>query len=156
MQEYLKNLNPVQLEAVTTTEGPLLVVAGAGSGKTRVLTTRVAHILACRLAAPYNILAVTFTNKAAWEMKDRIGNLLGGDVGSLNIATFHSFCAMLLRRNASAVGYPSNFSIFDVKDQQRCMKEAVKSCQVDVTNFTPARNALRMSLFSGSIFGGIR
>jgi len=137
MQEYLKSLNPVQYEAVTTTEGPLLVVAGAGSGKTRVLTTRVAYILGQRLAESYNILAVTFTNKAAREMKERIAHLLGADIKSLIVSTFHSFCAMLLRRESQAIGYPSNFTIFDEDDSVSLIKTCVDQLGLSRSQFTP-------------------
>ncbi len=137
MQKFLENLNSVQYEAVTTTEGPLLVVAGAGSGKTRVLTSRVAYILLQRLANPYNILAVTFTNKAAREMKERVISLLGSDIQSLTISTFHSFCAMLLRREAEAIGYPSNFTIFDEDDAQSLIKFCLEELNLSKTQFTP-------------------
>ncbi len=135
-QEYLNNLNPVQLEAVTTTEGPLLIVAGAGSGKTRVLTSRVAYILDCRLASPYNILAVTFTNKASREMKERIDSLLGGNVEGLSVSTFHSFCAMLLRREAHAIGYPANFAIYDEDDAKSLIKNCIDELGLSRTQFT--------------------
>jgi len=137
IERLLENLNPAQHEAVITTGGPLLVVAGAGSGKTRVLTTRVAYILAERLAAPYNILAVTFTNKAAREMKSRIIGLLGYEIQSLTVATFHSFCARLLRQEAEAIGYPSNFTIFDEDDAKVLIKNCLDELGLSRTQFTP-------------------
>jgi len=137
LQSLLENLNPVQREAVTTTEGPLLVVAGAGSGKTRVLTSRVAYILMERLARPSNILAVTFTNKAAREMRERVMTLLGTEIHALTISTFHSFCAMLLRREAEAIGYPRNFTIFDEDDAQALIKHCLEELDLSKTQFTP-------------------
>ncbi len=137
MQSLLENLNPVQREAVTATEGPLLVVAGAGSGKTRVLTSRVAYILMERLARPSNILAVTFTNKAAREMRERVVTLLGTEIHALTISTFHSFCAMLLRREAEAIGYPRNFTIFDEDDAQALIKHCLEELDLSKTQFTP-------------------
>ncbi|MBN2225730.1 MAG: UvrD-helicase domain-containing protein [candidate division Zixibacteria bacterium] len=137
MKHILENLNPVQHEAVTTTEGPLLVVAGAGSGKTRVLTSRVAYILFQRLAAPHNILAVTFTNKAANEMKERIAAILGQSLVSLNVSTFHSFCARLLRKECQAIGFPSNFVIFDEEDAKALLKACLKELDLSPTQFSP-------------------
>ncbi|MCP4706559.1 MAG: UvrD-helicase domain-containing protein, partial [candidate division Zixibacteria bacterium] len=135
-QEYLDNLNPKQKEAVMTTDGPLLIIAGAGSGKTRVLTSRVAHILNCGLAEPYNIMAVTFTNKAAREMKERIENLLEGNTYGLTVSTFHSFCAMLLRREATAIGYPTNFVIYDEDDAKSLVKNCIDQLGLSRTQFT--------------------
>ncbi|MEE8576908.1 MAG: UvrD-helicase domain-containing protein, partial [candidate division Zixibacteria bacterium] len=109
----LKDLNDVQRDAVETIDGPLLVVAGAGSGKTRVLTRRLAYVLASGRATPYELLAVTFTNKAAGEMKARVAELVGDSVVEMNVSTFHSFCARLLRRSAEALGYGKNFTICD-------------------------------------------
>jgi len=137
LQSLLDNLNPVQLEAVTTTEGPLLVVAGAGSGKTRVLTSRVAYIMMECLARPSNILAVTFTNKAAREMRERVMTLLGTEIHALTISTFHSFCAMLLRREAEAIGYPRNFTIFDEDDAQSLIRHCLEELDLSKTQFTP-------------------
>ncbi|MCH7877836.1 MAG: UvrD-helicase domain-containing protein [candidate division Zixibacteria bacterium] len=125
MNRLLENLNPAQLEAVTTTEGPLLIVAGAGSGKTRALTTRVAYLLEQRLAEPHEIIAVTFTNKAAREMRERVRSMLGVDLNTLTISTFHSFCARLLRIEAEAIGYPRNFVIYDSDDSKQLMKRCV-------------------------------
>ncbi|HEY1961987.1 MAG TPA: UvrD-helicase domain-containing protein, partial [Rhizomicrobium sp.] len=114
---YLKGLNPEQREAVLTIDGPVLVLAGAGTGKTRVLTTRLAHILATRRAWPGQILAVTFTNKAAREMKERIGALIGGVVEGMQwLGTFHSIGARMLRRHAELAGLKSNFTILDADD----------------------------------------
>ena len=122
----LKDLNEAQHEAFTTTEGPLLVIAGAGSGKTRVLTRRLAHILYQRLARPYEILAVTFTNKAAGEMKERVAELLGGEIPALQVSTFHSFCAKLLRYEAAHIGFDSHYTIFDDMDSVALVKNCIK------------------------------
>ncbi|MFH2036302.1 MAG: UvrD-helicase domain-containing protein [Candidatus Zixiibacteriota bacterium] len=145
MKHILDNLNPVQYEAVTTTSGPLLVIAGAGSGKTRVLTSRVAHILFERLAAPENILAVTFTNKAAKEMKDRISKLLGQNIYSLSVSTFHSFCARFLRTEANELGYPANFTIFDEDDAQSLIKNCLDILDLSRTQFPPPATRRKIS-----------
>ena len=137
MDHILNNLNPVQREAVTTTEGPLLVIAGAGSGKTRVLTSRVAYILFKRLAEPINVMAVTFTNKAANEMKERIDSHLGTHIYDLTVSTFHSFCARLLRREASEIGYPPNFTIFDEDDAVALIKNCLDQLDISRNQFPP-------------------
>ena len=121
---YLDALNPEQREAVETLDGPLLVLAGAGTGKTRVLTTRIAHILNSKKAWPSEILSVTFTNKAAREMKERIGHLVGAGVEGMPwLGTFHSIGARILRRHAELVDLKSDFTILDSDDQIRLMKE---------------------------------
>jgi DNA helicase-2/ATP-dependent DNA helicase PcrA len=121
---YLKTLNTEQRAAVLTLEGPLLVLAGAGTGKTRVLTTRLAHILATGKAWPGQILAVTFTNKAAREMKDRIAELIGGVVEGMTwLGTFHSIGVKILRRHAELVGLKPAFTILDTDDQIRLIKQ---------------------------------
>ena len=113
MSELLNGLNEQQKQAVLTTEGPLLVLAGAGSGKTTVLTRRVAYILEQNLAKPWQILAITFTNKAAAEMKERIASLVPDSSDDMWIRTFHSCCVRILRRDISAIGYKSEFTIYD-------------------------------------------
>ncbi len=138
MEYILNDLNPVQKEAVTTTEGPLLIIAGAGSGKTRVLTRRVAYILGQRLAAPQNLLAVTFTNKAAGAMKERINALLGQNIFALTVATFHSFCARLLRQEAEVIGYSKNYVIFDEDDALAMVRNCVDQVGMSRQQFTPA------------------
>jgi DNA helicase-2/ATP-dependent DNA helicase PcrA len=136
---YLKGLNPEQRAAVETLDGPLLVLAGAGTGKTRVLTTRLAHILATRRAWPSQILAVTFTNKAAREMKERIGALIGGVVEGMTwLGTFHSIGVKMLRRHAELVGLTSNFSILDTDDQVRLLKQLLAAANIDEKRW-PAR-----------------
>ncbi|HPU15622.1 MAG TPA: ATP-dependent helicase, partial [Polymorphobacter sp.] len=116
---YLSGLNAPQRQAVLTTDGPVLILAGAGTGKTRALTTRLAHILHSRLAWPSEILCVTFTNKAAREMQHRMAALLGGSVEGLPfLGTFHAVAARMLRRHAELVGLDSNFTILDTDDQQ--------------------------------------
>src|SRR5690349_15283210 len=141
---YLKGLNPEQREAVLSIDGPVLVLAGAGTGKTRVLTTRLAHILATRRAWPGQILAVTFTNKAAREMKERIGALIGGVVEGMQwLGTFHSIGARMLRRHAELVGLKSNFTILDADDQLRLMKQLVEAAGIDEKRW-PARNLAAM------------
>ena len=125
---YLDGLNPEQRDAVESLDGPLLVLAGAGTGKTRVLTTRIGHLLASRRAAPWQILAVTFTNKAAREMKDRIGALIGGSVEGMQwLGTFHSIGVKILRRHAELVGLKSNFTILDTDDQIRLLKQLIQA-----------------------------
>jgi len=142
--DYLKGLNPEQRLAVETLDGPVLVLAGAGTGKTRVLTTRLAHILATRRAWPGQILAVTFTNKAAREMKERIGALIGGVVeGMAWLGTFHSIGARMLRRHAELAGLKSNFTILDADDQLRLMKQLIEAEGIDEKRW-PARTLAAM------------
>jgi ATP-dependent DNA helicase UvrD/PcrA len=136
-EHYLADLNPSQREAVLTTEGPLLVVAGAGSGKTRVLTYRVAHLINAVGAKPNEILAITFTNKAAGEMRERLQNLLGQSGRGLWILTFHSACGRILRREAQRLGYRSNFTIYDQADQIRLVKQCLEELERDPKRFTP-------------------
>ncbi|KAA3635986.1 MAG: ATP-dependent DNA helicase PcrA, partial [Calditrichaeota bacterium] len=145
MSRLLENLNDAQYEAVSTTDGPLLVIAGAGSGKTRVLTRRVANILFERKAEPYQVLAVTFTNKAAQEMKERVNELLGVDIPALNVSTFHSFCARFLRREAEHIGYDSNYTIFDAKDAETLVKNCIKELGLSNTQFTPKAQMRKIS-----------
>jgi DNA helicase-2/ATP-dependent DNA helicase PcrA len=136
-ETYLADLNPAQREAVVTTEGPLLVIAGAGSGKTRVLTYRVAHLLATCGVKPNEILAITFTNKAAAEMRERLERLLGGVARAIWILTFHSACGRILRAEAPRLGYKSNFTIYDQADQLRLTKACIEELERDPKRFTP-------------------
>ena len=119
VSQLLEGLNPVQREAVAHTEGPLLVVAGAGSGKTRVLTHRIAHLIETEGISPFEILAITFTNKAADEMKHRVGALVGPVAEKMWVSTFHSACVRILRRDGDRLGYPSSFTIYDQADAER-------------------------------------
>ncbi len=136
--DYLKNLNSAQKEAVINTEGPILVVAGAGSGKTKVLTSRVAHIIKNKKAFPNQILSVTFTNKAAKEMQNRISKILNSKATGLTwLGTFHSICAKLLRKHAKAAGLNSNFTILDSDDQNRLMKNICKAENIDIKKLSP-------------------
>ncbi len=136
--DYLKNLNSAQKEAVINTEGPILVVAGAGSGKTKVLTSRVAHLIKNKKAFPNQILSVTFTNKAAKEMRDRIIKMLNSKaIGLTWLGTFHSICAKLLRKHAKAAGLNSNFTILDADDQNRLMKNICKAENIDIKKLSP-------------------
>lgn len=142
--EYVKTLNPEQRLAVTTTEGPVLVLAGAGTGKTRVLTTRIAHILQLGLAYPSQILAVTFTNKAAREMKQRIGELVGGTVEGMPwLGTFHSIGVKILRRHAELAGLNNNFTILDTDDVIRLLKQIIQAEGLDDKRW-PARTFSNM------------
>jgi len=137
MTEYLAKLNEEQRLAVETVDGPLLVLAGAGTGKTRVLTTRFAHILLTGRAAPNQVLAVTFTNKAAREMRERVSALLGRPAEGLWLGTFHALCARMLRRNAELAGLSSNFSILDTDDQMRLLKQVMETFRLDVKRWPP-------------------
>ncbi|HZO33669.1 MAG TPA: UvrD-helicase domain-containing protein [Gaiellaceae bacterium] len=136
-ETYLADLNPAQREAVLTTEGPLLVIAGAGSGKTRVLTHRVAHLLAAVGAKPNEILAITFTNKAAQEMKERVERGVGPVARAIWIMTFHAACGRILRREAERLGYRSNFTIYDSADQVRLVKACLEELERDPKRFVP-------------------
>ena len=139
---YLAGLNPEQRLAVETLDGPVLVLAGAGTGKTRVLTVRIAHILATGRARPGEILAVTFTNKAAREMKTRVGDIVGGVVEGMPwLGTFHALAARILRRHAEAVGLKSNFTILDTDDQIRLVKQLLAAEGIDDKR-SPARAVL--------------
>jgi DNA helicase-2/ATP-dependent DNA helicase PcrA len=137
MTQYLDTLNEEQRLAVETVDGPLLVLAGAGTGKTRVLTTRFAHILLSGRASPGQVLAVTFTNKAAREMRERVGALLGRPAEGLWLGTFHALCARMLRRHAELVGLSSNFSILDTDDQNRLLKQVMESFRLDTKRWPP-------------------
>ena len=136
--EYLHNLNNAQKEAVLYLDGPLLIVAGAGSGKTKVLTSRIAHIIKEKKAFPNQILSVTFTNKAAKEMQSRVSSILkSGAIGLSWLGTFHSICAKLLRKHAPAVGLTSNFTIIDTDDQVRLIKNICKAENIDIKQLAP-------------------
>ena len=137
MTEYLTRLNAEQRAAVETVDGPLLVLAGAGTGKTRVLTTRFAHILLTGRAFPNQVLAVTFTNKAAREMRERVGAILGRPAEGLWLGTFHALCARMLRRHADLVGLQSNFTILDTDDQLRVLKQIMEGYKIDPKRWAP-------------------
>lgn len=130
-------LNPVQREAVAAIDGPVVVVAGAGSGKTRVLTYRIAHLIRDLKVPPASIVAITFTNKAAREMKDRVARLVGGAVNQMWVSTFHSACVRILRRDASRFGYRSSFSIYDEADSVRLITQCIKDLDLDTKRFPP-------------------
>jgi len=134
----IEGLNPQQAEAVTHAGGPLLVVAGAGSGKTRVLTRRIAYLMSRRHVAPYQILAITFTNKAAGEMKERVAELVGPIAKSMWVSTFHSACVRILRQEATRLGYSNSFSIYDSADSQRLITIVAKELNLDPKRY-PAR-----------------
>ncbi|MFN2747937.1 MULTISPECIES: DNA helicase PcrA [Bacillus] len=135
--QLLNGLNKVQQEAVRTTDGPLLIMAGAGSGKTRVLTHRIAYLMAEKRVAPWNILAITFTNKAAREMKERVESILGPGADDIWISTFHSMCVRILRRDIDRIGINRNFSILDTSDQLSVIKGILKERNIDPKKFDP-------------------
>jgi DNA helicase-2/ATP-dependent DNA helicase PcrA len=136
-EQYLSDLNPAQREAVLATEGPVLVVAGAGSGKTRVLTHRIAHLVAACGVKPNETLAITFTNKAAGEMKRRLEGILGDVAQRMWVMTFHAACGRILRREAPRLNYKSNFTIYDQADQVRVVKAIVEEEGWDPKRFVP-------------------
>jgi DNA helicase-2/ATP-dependent DNA helicase PcrA len=135
--ELLLDLNPTQREAVAATEGPVLVVAGAGSGKTRVLTYRIAHLVRDLGVSPYEILAITFTNKAAGEMKERVGKLIGRVANDMWVSTFHSACVRILRQEIHRLGYRSSFSIYDDSDSIRLITMVINDLDLDTKRFPP-------------------
>ena len=134
---YLKSLNKPQLEAVKSLSGPLLILAGAGTGKTRVLITRLAHILVTKRALPSEVLAVTFTNKAAMEMKERVEKLIRRSTETMWIGTFHSLCARILRKHAEIVSLKTNFTILDTDDQTRLIKQVMEIKNIDLKRWPP-------------------
>src|SRR3989442_15770470 len=139
--QFLETLNPEQREAVLHINGPLLILAGAGSGKTRVIPSRIAYLVGDGHAQPHEVLAVTFTNKAAEEMRARVEALLGSDLTGMWVSTFHALCARLLRREAPAIGLSRDFVIYDSADQLTVVKQALKELHID-DSFVQPRAAL--------------
>src|SRR5436190_2155013 len=152
-EAYLAGLNPAQREAVLETEGPLLVIAGAGSGKTRVLTHRVGHLITACGVKPNEILAITFTNKAANEMKERLEDLLGPTARRLWILTFHAACGRILRREAPRLGYRTNFTIYDQADQIRLTKACLEELERDPKRFVPRGIHAQISSAKNNLVG---
>lgn len=149
--DYLKGLNESQYDAVTTLEGPLMVLAGAGSGKTRVLTMRIAHLITNGID-PFNILALTFTNKAAKEMKERIAKVVGqSNAKSLWMGTFHSVFARILRNEAHYLGYPSNFTIYDQQDSLNVIRKVLKDMNIDADLYKPKKVQSRISTYKNNL-----
>lgn len=168
IEEAVRMLNPPQQKAVQTVDGPLLIMAGAGSGKTRVLTHRIAYLIATGKAAPWSILAITFTNKAAREMQERVERLVGPSARDIWVSTFHSMCVKILRRDISRIGFSSNFSILDSADQLSVIRNCMKELNLDTKKFEPksvqaaigsAKNELitpeRKEALIGDYFDGI-
>jgi DNA helicase-2/ATP-dependent DNA helicase PcrA len=155
--KYLEGLNPAQRAAAENTDGPTMVIAGAGSGKTRVLTVRIAHLMAAKGVDPFRILALTFTNKAAKEMKERIGKIVGGhggtDARNLWMGTFHSVFARILRAEADKLGYPKDFTIYDTDDSRSVIKGIVKEWQLDDKLYKPNQVHGRISIAKNSLIG---
>jgi DNA helicase-2/ATP-dependent DNA helicase PcrA len=138
---FLENLNPEQREAVLHRDGPLLILAGAGSGKTRVITYRIAYLIGNGYAEPGEVLAVTFTNKAAQEMRERVETVLGSECGGIWLSTFHALCARLLRREAPKIGLSREFVIYDSADQLAVVRQGQRELGID-DKLVPSRAAL--------------
>src|SRR5213076_1997935 len=136
-EAFLEGLNEPQREAVLHPGGPLLILAGAGSGKTRVLTHRIAHLVASGAAQPGQILAITFTNKAAQEMRERVAQLVGARVRAMWVMTFHSACARMLRADGDKLGYTRGFTIYDEADSVRLVKRCTDELDIDPKRFAP-------------------
>ena len=145
MNHFLDELNSIQREAAKSTEGPVMIIAGAGSGKTRVLTYRIAHLIEKNVDT-FNILALTFTNKAAKEMKERIAKIIGhSEAKNLWMGTFHSVFAKILRIEAEKIGYPNNFTIYDTEDSKSVIKEILKQFNLDDKIYKPSLVLNRIS-----------
>ncbi|MBM3673022.1 MAG: ATP-dependent DNA helicase PcrA [Actinobacteria bacterium] len=153
IDELLEGLNPVQRDAVTAPDGPLLVIAGAGSGKTRVLTHRIAYLIAERKVSPFQILAITFTNKAAGEMKERVATLVGPVAHRMWVSTFHSACSRILRREAEHVGLRSSFTIYDQGDAVRLVDYVRRDLNLDPKRFLPRQLHARISALKNELIG---
>src|SRR5215510_278118 len=153
MMNYLEGLNERQKEAVLHINGPLMIVAGAGSGKTKVLTTRIAHLMANGVDS-FNILALTFTNKAAKEMKERVERILGNnEARNLYIGTFHSVFARVLRAEAGKLGYPNNFTIYDTDDAKNVVKTVINELNLDDKHYKPSTVYNRISAAKNALVG---
>ena len=149
MNTIYDTLNDRQKEAVLHTDGPLLILAGAGSGKTRVLTHRIAYLIAEKGVNPWNILAITFTNKAAHEMRERVDKIAGSEGGSVWVSTFHSTCVRILRRHIDRLGYDNNFTIYDADDQKTLIKEICRKMNIDTFGLsTPVDSFMRYTVAS--------
>ena len=149
----LQSLNPEQRDAVLHIDGPLLILAGAGSGKTRVIAQRIAYLISEHYAQPDEILAVTFTNKAAEEMRTRVETLLGSSMAGSWMSTFHSLCARLLRREATAIGLPRDFVIYDSSDQVALIKQIMKELQIDDSTLQPRQALSKISHAKNTMAG---
>ncbi|CAB4904000.1 unannotated protein [freshwater metagenome] len=153
MSALIEGLNPQQIEAVKHEGSPLLVVAGAGSGKTRVLTRRIAYLLAQRNVAPYEVLAITFTNKAAGEMKERVAQLVGDRAKSMWVSTFHSACVRILRKEAALLGYSNSFTIYDQSDSLRLITLVMRDMNLDAKRYAPRAVASLISQAKNELMG---
>ena len=152
--EYLNGLNERQKEAVLHKDGPIMIIAGAGSGKTKVLTTRIAHLMAHHHIDAFNILALTFTNKAAKEMKERVEKILGNnEARNLYIGTFHSVFARILRSEAHRLGYPNSFTIYDTEDAKSVVKTVINELNLDDKHYKPASIYNRISAAKNALVG---
>ena len=151
--DFMSDLNPEQKEAVLKTEGPLLVLAGAGTGKTKVLTTRLAYILHNNNVRPWNCLVVTFTNRAANEMKERVRQYIGETVNSVWLGTFHSICVKILRKYPDLVGLKPNFTILGEDDQKRLIKKVLQENNIDEKQYTPQAILEKISRFKDKGYG---
>ena len=151
--DLLASLNPVQREAVTHPGGPLLIVAGAGSGKTRVLTSRVAWLIKDQGVSPFQILAITFTNKAADEMKGRVAALVGPVARKMWVSTFHSACVRILRRDGHHLGYSSSFTIYDQADAERLTGYVIRDHNLDPKRFPPRQVHATISAAKNELVG---
>ena len=154
--DYLEGLNDRQKEAVLHTEGPLLLLAGAGSGKTRVVTHKIAYLIEEKGVYPSNILAITFTNKAADEMKERVASLLSTNVDSMWMGTFHSICVRILRRDIEKIGYNRSFTIYDRDDQTTLIRECIKERNLNTDMYKPNAVLAQISILMKIIMTFIR
>ena len=147
----LDTLNPAQREAVEKTEGPVLILAGAGSGKTRVLTTRIGHLIEDKGVQPANILAITFTNKAANEMRERVEETLESDASDMWISTFHSCCVRILRKDINRIGYNRSFVIYDSADQVTLVKDCLKELNLNSKLILQVHDELIINVVKGEL-----
>ena len=149
-------LNREQQQAVYQTEGPVLILAGAGSGKTRVITHRIAYLMEECEVSPWNILAITFTNKAAGEMRQRVDNMIGFGAGSVWISTFHSLCVRILRRHIDLLGYENSFTIYDTDDQKTLMKDVCKNLNINTKELREREILSAISSAKNELIGPVR